>query len=74
MSKMHYFSNKFSKRALNLQFWGYTTFCSTTLEQPVLLWPFLALSILLLVYFGVNLFGANFTKIIFFWFSFFNFF
>jgi len=37
----------------------------TTLALPVLLWPFLALPILLLVQFGADLFGANFMKIIF---------
>jgi len=42
------------------------------LALPVLLWPFLALPIFLLVHFGADLFGANFTKIIFFsfWFQF----
>jgi len=36
-------------------------FGATNLVQPVLLWPFLALPILLLVHFGVDLFSANFT-------------
>jgi len=35
------------------------------MARPVLLWPFLTLPILLLVHFGVDLFGENFTKIIF---------
>jgi len=45
----------------------------TTLAQPILLWSFLALPILLLVHFGADLFGTNFTKIIF-SFAFYNFF
>jgi len=49
-------------------------FCATTLARPVLLWPFLALPILLLVHFGADLFGVNFTKIIFFLFLIFQFF
>jgi len=40
-------------------------FDTTTLVRPVLLWPFLALPILLLVCFGADLFGSNFTKIFF---------
>jgi len=44
------------------------------LARPVLLWPFLALPIFLLVHFGAELFGMNLTKIIFsFLFSFSNF-
>jgi len=45
------------------------------LSQPVLLLPFLALSVLLLVHFLADLFGTNFKKIIFsfaFCFNFFN--
>jgi len=37
----------------------------TTLAWPVMLWPFLALPILLLVLVEVDLFGANFMKIFF---------
>jgi len=50
-------------------------FGATIVVRPVLLWPFLALPILMLVHFGADLFGANFTKIIFFFcsFSLFNF-
>jgi len=40
-------------------------FGATTLLRSVLLWPFLAFPILLLVHFGVDLFGVNFKKIIF---------
>jgi len=40
-------------------------FCTTALAQPVLLWSFLALPILLMVHFGADLFVANFTKIYF---------
>jgi len=40
-------------------------FGMTTLAQPILLWPFFALPILLLVHFGADFFGVNFTKIIF---------
>jgi len=38
----------------------------TTFAQFVLLWPFLALPILLLVHFGADSFGTNFMNIIFF--------
>jgi len=40
---------------------GTLLYVTTTLVQPVLLWPFL-----LLVHFGADLFGTNFMKIIFF--------
>jgi len=40
-------------------------FGATTFARPVLLWPFMALPILLLVHFGADLFGANFTEIIY---------
>jgi len=45
--------------------WGTRLYGTTTLAWPVLLWPFFALPILLLVHFGADLFDANFTKIIF---------
>jgi len=45
---------------------GARLYGTITLAQPVLLWPFLVLPILLLVHFGMNIVGANFTKIIFF--------
>jgi len=37
-------------------------FGETTLAPPILLWPFLAFPILLLLHFEVDLFCANFTK------------
>jgi len=36
------------------------------MAQPVFMWPFLELPILMLVHFGADLFGANFSKIFFF--------
>jgi len=44
---------------------GCMTLWRDHLGEPVLLWPFLSSPILLLVHFGADLFGANFTKIIF---------
>jgi len=45
---------------------GTRLYGATTLSRPVLLWPFLAVPILLLVHFGADLFGTNFMKINFF--------
>jgi len=45
---------------------GTRLYGATTLARPVLLWPFLALPILMLVHFEEDLFGANFMEINFF--------
>jgi len=53
---------------------GTRLYGATILARPVLLWPYLALPILLQIHFGADLFGANFVRIIYFvCFFFFNF-
>jgi len=65
-------SHKFSIKVVNKTAASSTQFTkgtrlygAPTLVLPVLLWPFMALPILLLIQFEADLFGVNFTKIIF---------